>query len=215
MQDELRTGDLACIDTDGLVRIVGRRSDFVKIMGIRIDLGMVERQLRVAGIRACVTAVKDQIQVTYESAEAPSPGRVCELRSEASGLGTSVISAQGVAALPRLSNGKVDRLACAATHRAEDRHQAGGPRSGTRQPADLAAVVAVLAPLLGDRAVDPDRSFAELGGDPFPTFRHPFGSVDSWVTCLLIGTIGRCESCPGWPSRPSAGCQASASRPTS
>jgi long-subunit acyl-CoA synthetase (AMP-forming) len=39
MQDELRTGDLARIDTDGLVRIVGRRSDFVKIMGIRIDLG--------------------------------------------------------------------------------------------------------------------------------------------------------------------------------
>ena len=49
MQDELRTGDLARIDTDGLVRIVGRRTDFVKIMGIRIDLGMVERQLRGGG----------------------------------------------------------------------------------------------------------------------------------------------------------------------
>ncbi len=167
MQDELRTGDLARIDTDGLVRIVGRRADFVKIMGIRIDLGMVERRLRVAGIRACVTAVEDQIQVTYEAAGVPSPRRVCELTSDASGLGTSVISAQGVEALPRLSNGKVDRLACAAAHHPEGRFQASTPGLRPRQPADLAAVVAVLAPLVGRRAIDPDRSFAELGGDSF------------------------------------------------
>ncbi|MGH3340860.1 MAG: hypothetical protein ACRDPL_18795, partial [Propionibacteriaceae bacterium] len=167
MQDELRTGDLARIDTHGLVRIVGRRTDFVKIMGIRIDLGMVERQLRAVGIRACVTAAEDQLQVTYQLAGVPSPRWVCELTSDASGLGTSVISAQGMAALPRLSNGKVDRLGCAAAHRPEGRYQASAPGLRPRQPADLAAVVAVLAPLVGRGAVDPDRSFAELGGDSF------------------------------------------------
>ena len=167
MQDELRTGDLARIDTDGLVRIVGRRTDFVKIMGIRIDLGMVERQLRAVGIRACVTAAEDQLQVTYQAAGLPSPRRVCELTSEASGLGPSVISVQAMKALPRLSSGKVDRLACAAAHPREGRYQASAPALRPRQPADLAAVVAVIAPLVGRRAVDPDRSFAELGGDSF------------------------------------------------
>ena len=69
--------------------------------------------------------------------------------------------------LPRLSNGKVDRLACAAAHRPTGRYQAITPGLRPRQPPDLAAVVAVLAPLVGRRAVDPDRSFAELGGDSF------------------------------------------------
>ena len=43
---ELRTGDLARIGPDGLVEIVGRRSRFAKVLGLRIDLDQVERDLR-------------------------------------------------------------------------------------------------------------------------------------------------------------------------
>ena len=60
----LRTGDLARISDDGLVRIVGRRADWTKVMGIRIDLGQVERRLRDAGFQACVTGTDQQLQVS-------------------------------------------------------------------------------------------------------------------------------------------------------
>jgi len=163
MVDELRTGDLARIGGDGLVRIVGRRADSVKIMGLRIDLGRVQRRLGAAGVQACVTAAGDQLQVTYETTDPSDGQRVRELAAGLAGLAATVVSVQVVEALPRLSNGKVDRLACAARHRP---HR--GPLfGGRRQPADLAAVVAVLAPLIGRDTVDVDRSFVELGGDSF------------------------------------------------
>ena len=43
--DELRTGDLARRKANGLFQIVGRRSRFVKIVGLRLDLGQVETKL--------------------------------------------------------------------------------------------------------------------------------------------------------------------------
>lgn len=163
MVDELRTGDLARIGDDGLVRIVGRRADSVKIVGLRIDLGRVERQLAAAGVRACVTAAGDQLQVTYQTADRQSGPDVRGLASRLAGLGPSVVSVEAVNVLPRLTNGKTDRLACAGLHR-PGRTPASSRR---RQSADLAAVTAVLAPLTGQATLDPDRSFVELGGDSF------------------------------------------------
>jgi len=167
MQHELRTGDLGRIGDDGLVRIVGRRADFVKIMGLRIDLGRVERELREAGLEACVTGTDQQLQVTYRVSQEWSAPQVTELVSAVSGLGPSVISVHGVQALPRLSNGKTDRLGCASMHRPRQDRRNRDWRLRRRQPADLAAVVAALAPLVGRDSVDPDRSFVELGGDSF------------------------------------------------
>lgn len=164
MVDELRTGDLARIGGDGLVRIVGRRVDSVKIMGLRIDLGHVERGLGAAGVQACVTAAADQLQVTCETADAADGPRVRALTAALAGLAATVVSVQVVATLPRLSTGKVDRLDCAARHH-PGRHRFLGARR--RQAADLAAVVAVLAPLTDSDSVDPERSFVELGGDSF------------------------------------------------
>ncbi|MHA7241312.1 hypothetical protein [Arthrobacter sp. TMS1-12-1] len=42
---ELRTRDLARRHADGLYEVMGRRSRFVKIAGLRVDLGQVERIL--------------------------------------------------------------------------------------------------------------------------------------------------------------------------
>ncbi|GAA1718566.1 AMP-binding protein [Kribbella yunnanensis] len=152
MQTELRTGDLATIDDAGLVRIVGRRSDHVKIMGIRIDLGQVERALRAAGLHCCVTGTDDQLQVTYTPC-GRTPNAVRDSAAAASGLGASVVSVHEVPQLPILPNGKPDRRGSAALH----------------EPTSVASdsVLSVLAPLIGRGDIDLDRSFAELGGDSF------------------------------------------------
>ncbi|TDD30490.1 AMP-dependent synthetase [Kribbella turkmenica] len=168
MHTELRTGDLARIDDDGLVRIVGRRSDHVKIMGIRIDLGQVERTMRDNGIPCCVTGTDEQLQITFVR-RASDPHAVQRQAAAAAGLGVSVVSVREIAALPLLPNGKVDRRGCAALH--------GADKSGrTDQLADsLAAVTQLLAPLVGRRDIDLDRSFAELGGDSFNHVKASLG----------------------------------------
>ncbi|MEI8406486.1 MULTISPECIES: AMP-binding protein [unclassified Kribbella] len=159
MHSELRTGDLARIDADGLVRIVGRRSDHVKIMGIRIDLGQVERALRANGVPCCVTGTDEQLQVTYRAC-GQEPAAIRHQASSAAGLGGSVISEHEVPDLPVLPNGKPDRRACAALHTARE-------DSPIMASDSLTAVTNVLAPLVGRGAIEPDRSFAELGGDSF------------------------------------------------
>jgi acyl-coenzyme A synthetase/AMP-(fatty) acid ligase len=167
MQQELRTGDLGRTGDDGLVRVVGRRSDFIKIMGIRIDVGQVERELRKAGLEASVSGTDQQLQVTYRDQQSPSVPQVTGLVSVVSGLGPSVISVHGVEALPRLSNGKIDRLTCASMHRPRRHRRIRDSQLRRRQPADLASVAAALAPLVGRESVNPNRSFVELGGDSF------------------------------------------------
>ncbi|GAB3935767.1 AMP-binding protein [Kribbella albertanoniae] len=178
---ELRTGDLARIDADGIVRIVGRRSDHLKIMGIRIDLLQVERTLRDRGVRCCVTGTDEQLQVTHEGAAGP----VRDLAATAAGLGRSVVSAQEVAELPRLPNGKLDRRACAALHAVQTGYDHDDATSS------LAAVTRALAPLVGAGTIDPERSFAELGGD---SFNHVTASVR---LTRLLGTLP-----PDWHHRP-------------
>ena len=167
MQDELRTGDLARIGDDGLVRIVGRRSDWTKVMGIRIDLGQVERRLRDAGWETCVTGADRQLQVTYRANDRRHAARVVDVASTVSGLGPSVISVATVLELPRLSSGKLDRPACAARHRTPPPRPVRERLGRGREPADLTSVVAAIGPLVGRESVNPDRSFVQLGGDSF------------------------------------------------
>ena len=49
--DRLRTGDLGELTPEGLLRVVGRRARFVKVLGHRIDLDALESRLRDAGRR--------------------------------------------------------------------------------------------------------------------------------------------------------------------
>lgn len=185
MTYELRTGDLARIDVDGLVRIVGRRSDHVKIMGIRIDLGRVERVLRGNGMPSCVTGTDDQLEVTYQAGSGRSAGEVRDRAAAAAGLGVSVVSVRDIAELPLLPNGKTDRRACAALHVADAVDETADATSS------LTAVTRVLAPLVGGGTIDPERSFAELGGD---SFNHVTASLR--LTSLL-GALP-----PDWHHRP-------------
>ena len=63
---ELRTGDLARQHPNGLYEVVGRRSRFVKIVGLRIDLGQVEKVLAGLGLKAACAGTDAQLVAAVE-----------------------------------------------------------------------------------------------------------------------------------------------------
>ncbi|WP_129788569.1 AMP-binding protein [Promicromonospora panici] len=201
MLSELRTGDLGRIGPDGLLRLVGRRSGFAKIMGLRIDLTTVESALESVGHIASVGGDDAGLTVVVEPAPGAIPvetaALVRRLAGEASGLSPASV-AVAVAELPRLPNGKVDRLACIALvrhgqQRRQTREQ--GPQ-GAVGPADPSPTLAVevahaVGDVLGIDAVDLGRSFVQHGGD---SLSHVQASVG------LERLVGRLPS--GWHHRP-------------
>ncbi|MDO8151323.1 AMP-binding protein [Isoptericola sp. b408] len=189
---ELRTGDLGRVGPDGLLRLVGRRSGFVKVMGLRIALAPVEAALESAGLSACVGGDDDGLTV----AVAPEPGgddtgtavRAREVAAAASGLGPAAVSV-AVGELPRLQSGKVDRRGCAALVRETCVGCPVAP-NGSASPSAVQVAHAV-GEVLGRDAVDLDRSFVQQGGD---SLSHVQASV------RLEGLVGPLPR--GWHHRP-------------
>lgn len=166
MVDELRTGDLGLIDEDGLVRVVGRCDQVAKVLGLRIDLARVSTALTGAGHRVVVTADAQHLLVTLETdpAEGEVPHllrSVRDLAAQACGLRPAAVIVAPVARIPLLPHGKTDRIAC---H--EHALRAAGPDPVTDGD-HLAATISIVAAALGRDAVDPERSFADLGGDSY------------------------------------------------
>ncbi|MFC8796656.1 AMP-binding protein [Promicromonospora sp. NPDC057138] len=207
MLSELRTGDLGRIGPDGLLRLVGRRSGFVKIMGLRIDLATVESALEAAGYIACVGGDDAGLTVAVQPAPGAPPvetaALVRRLAGDASGLSPASV-AVAVAGLPRLPSGKVDRLACAALVRGEQPQEQAGRQPGEQSPqgavgtADASPTLAVAVAraagdVLGLDAVDLGRSFVQHGGD---SLSHVQASVGLEK---LVGPLPR-----GWHHRPLA-----------
>lgn len=203
MLTELRTGDLGRLDEHGLLRVVGRRSGFVKIMGLRVDLAGVEAALEAAGLTPCVTGDDDGLRVAVEpqpgTSTAETAARARRLAGGASGVGPAAV-AVAVLPLARLDNGKVDRNGCDALVRADTRDEcagtrlrlsapAAGPENGAATPATRLATA--LTRVLGGHAVDLDRSFVEQGGD---SLSHVHASV------ALEGLVGPLPR--GWHQRP-------------
>ena len=166
MVEELRTGDLGRID-DGVVTVTGRRDRVAKVLGLRIDLDHVASALAAAGHDAVVTADSHHLLVTLphadEGGRAALRRTVRGLTAEAAGLRPGAVLVAVVDEIPRLPNGKVDRVACRelALSTAHD-----APAPDPRQDR-LGAVVAVIGSALGRDDVDPDRSFADMGGDSY------------------------------------------------
>ena len=143
----LHTGDLARRTPDGLYQITGRRSRFVKLFGLRIDLQRVESQLAAAGFVTCCAEGADELVV----AVAGDADGLRAVAAQASGLPPGRIRVCPVPELPRRSNGKPDYHAVRAL--APD-----PPRDGV---AALFADVLAVDP----RRIGPDSTFVGLGGD--------------------------------------------------
>lgn len=108
--DHLHTGDLAEISSDGLVRVVGRLSRFVKVMGLRVDLARVELTLLDSGLTAACLGGDDKLVVAVAAGSARhlTARDVTSRVGAAAGLAPGAVSVRWVDELPRTISGKVD-----------------------------------------------------------------------------------------------------------
>lgn len=153
--DELATGDVARIGDDGLVRIVGRRRDFLKVFGLRIDLREVRRALEDAGIGAEVAGDDTGLAVAVLDGTDIAGARA--LLAARTSLPDPAVRVAALDAIPRLVNGKVDTRALLDAVRDADSR-------ATAIDAGAGPVAALYEELLGARP-GPDDTFVGLGGD--------------------------------------------------
>lgn len=104
--EELRSGDLAERDAQGLYRIVGRLRRLSKIAGLRIGHDALEQALAAQGVTAAVVGDDRSVLAAYTSPQPESEVR--RLLVAASGLAPCHVKAKAVEALPRLETGKID-----------------------------------------------------------------------------------------------------------
>ena len=149
--DELRTGDLARRNDDGLYEIVGRRSRFLKLFGLRVGLDDVESRLAARGITAMCGGDDEHLLVAIED-PLVDDDVVLSVGADV-GVPAARIRILRLAALPRLDSGKPDHAALA-------RLAADVPRS----TGSAATVVSIYAEVLRCD-VEPDSTFVGLGGD--------------------------------------------------
>jgi acyl-CoA synthetase (AMP-forming)/AMP-acid ligase II len=156
--EELRTGDLARQHPAGVFEVVGRRSRFVKIVGLRVDLGQVEKILADLGVQAASAGTDDGVVVAVEGEH--DTHLLGKVLAQGLGLPRAALQVHSVQHLPRLATGKVDYQAVQALTRpeAEPAHvdaATAGPDSVRRIFADALEVAQI---------ADGD-TFVSLGGD--------------------------------------------------
>ncbi|MFC9335143.1 AMP-binding protein [Arthrobacter sp. NPDC057009] len=103
---ELRTGDLARLHPAGVYEVVGRRSRFVKIVGLRVDLGQVERILADLGVAAASAGTDQGLVVAVEGSH--DTQLLAKVLAQGIGLPRAALELHAVEHLPRLATGKVD-----------------------------------------------------------------------------------------------------------
>ncbi|GAA3379208.1 AMP-binding protein [Streptomyces sannanensis] len=160
--EELPTGDIARRADDGLYEVIGRRSSFAKILGLRVDPQQVETMLERHGIPACCLGADDELVVAV-TGDADAT-HIRRLVAAECGLPPSAIRVLVLTELPRLASGKPDyRAVRELTH--DDtpgtRHEQAGPAAGS-DPVDLCRLY---AEILDRTDVTEDSSFVGLGGD--------------------------------------------------
>jgi acyl-CoA synthetase (AMP-forming)/AMP-acid ligase II len=158
---ELRTGDLARRHPNGLYEVVGRRSRFVKIVGLRVDLGQVERIFADMGIAAAAAGSDDLLVVAVEGDH--DGGMLTKVLSGTVGLPRTAVAVHAVESLPRLATGKLDypavsRLAVSGSAAAPAVSE--GP--ATKGPADIRRI---FAEALECSQVGDNDTFVSLDGD--------------------------------------------------
>ncbi|HVK25148.1 MAG TPA: AMP-binding protein [Actinokineospora sp.] len=102
----LPTGDLARRAPDGLYEVIGRKSRFVKLFGLRVDLDEIERLLALADFTAA--AAGDDTSITIALVSGQDTASATALVAARVGLPADLVRVREYAELPRLGTGKVD-----------------------------------------------------------------------------------------------------------
>lgn len=152
---ELRTGDLACRKDNGCYYIVGRKSRFSKIVGLRISLDEIERWLSANGAQGIVSGDDRVIVVAVSDIESGTSSDLKQRLLQRFALPASALAVLELDKLPTLASGKFDyRTVLRLGHDAIASPQAG--------PASL---LEGYRDVLGNADVRPGDSFLDLGGD--------------------------------------------------
>jgi acyl-CoA synthetase (AMP-forming)/AMP-acid ligase II len=154
--DELRTGDLAVRTRQGLYKIVGRASRFVKIAGLRIGLDDVETLLADAGTKAVAAGRDGRVAILVLGGASAQDAR--EYVARRCGLPVAAVFAVAGEEEPRLPSGKVDYRAILAQADRVAEHEAAA--ADTARP-----IAAAYARALGIAPPPGEATFASLGGD--------------------------------------------------
>ena len=164
-----RTGDLARYRPDGNIEFLGRIDHQVKIRGFRIELGEIETAIcRVPGVREAVVLAREDSPgekrlVAYVVGQAGTEPAAGDLRAALQlHLPDYMVPSAFVMldALPRTTNGKVDRKALPSPDiSAQLAHRYVAPRTPTE-----AALCRIWTDVLGLDRVGIEDNFFELGG---------------------------------------------------
>ncbi|NQZ60076.1 MAG: AMP-binding protein, partial [Lentisphaeraceae bacterium] len=103
---ELRTGDIACKNNEGLYYIVGRQSRFLKLFGLRINLDEVETFLRRQGYEAICGGTDQQLVVL--STNIGQAAKIKEMIISQYKLSPTVVTAIEEDKIPLLPSGKIN-----------------------------------------------------------------------------------------------------------
>ncbi|PNH81822.1 AMP-binding protein [Arthrobacter sp. AFG20] len=154
---ELRTGDLARKHPAGVYEVVGRRSRFVKIVGLRVDLGQVERILADLGVEAASAGTDQGLVVAVEGSH--DTQLLAKVLAQGIGLPRAALELHAVEHLPRLATGKVDYPAVLALSEPGPSKPGPDPAAG---PDDVRRIFrdTLERPDIGD-----GDTFVSLGGD--------------------------------------------------
>ncbi|MFJ8636902.1 AMP-binding protein [Streptomyces sp. NPDC093568] len=152
--EELHTGDLARRASDGMYEIVGRRSRFAKILGLRIDPQQVETLLDARGVTAYCAGDGETLAVAALG-NTGEEARIRRLVAQECGLPPRAIRVRVLSELPRLATGKPDYEAVRHLTCAEQEET-------TSTGEDLRSL---FAEILDRTDVTEESSFVSLGGD--------------------------------------------------
>ncbi|WP_411734711.1 AMP-binding protein [Paeniglutamicibacter sp.] len=162
--DELHTGDLARRTPGGLYEIVGRRSRFVKVVGLRLDLGQVERLLAGMGVPAAAAGTDDGIVAAIEG-EFDLP-LLAKTLAQDLGIPRGAVRLLGVEQIPRLDNGKPDYPAVLALGTDLESTAAGVRETAALDAGGVVDTVRLaFADALEREDIADNDTFVSLGGD--------------------------------------------------
>ena len=157
---ELRTGDLARRHPNGLYEVVGRRSRFVKIVGLRVDLGQVERIFADMGIAAAAAGSDNSLVVAVEGDH--DAGMLTKVLSGTVGLPRAAVAVHAVESLPRLATGKLDYPAVLSLTVSDSAAAPVADAQATEGPADIRRI---FSETLECSHVGDNDTFVSLDGD--------------------------------------------------